>query len=91
VEAPKEGGFVLRKCFFFQFSAKNKEELAKRWGEIKHNRCVMTYQKMSRALRIYIKKEKVVKKMKRKLHYVFREEYLQSELQRMARELRDRL
>jgi len=51
----------------------------------------MTYQKMSRALRIYIKKEKVVKKMKRKLHYVFREEYLQSELQRMARELRDRL
>nr|XP_033783753.1 transcription factor PU.1 isoform X3 [Geotrypetes seraphini] len=60
----------------FQFSSKNKESLANRWGTQKGNRKKMTYQKMARALRNYGKTGEV-KKVKKKLTYQFSGEVLQ--------------
>ncbi|XP_043943049.1 transcription factor Spi-B-like isoform X2 [Protopterus annectens] len=61
----------------FQFSSKNKEELAKMWGLRKGNRKVMTYQKMARALRNYSRTGEI-KKVKRKLTYQFGDHVLKS-------------
>lgn len=68
--------WVDRKKGIFEFSSENKERLARQWGIAKNNRKMMTYQKMARALRIYIKKERVLKKMNKKLQYVFLPSFL---------------
>ncbi|CAK8672535.1 unnamed protein product [Clavelina lepadiformis] len=84
LENPKQYGnmikWVDRSSGLFEFNSKNKESLARAWGKAKNNRCPMTYQKMARALRIYIKKGTVMRKVKRKLRYTFLPEYLQKAL-----------
>lgn len=59
----------------FKFTSKHKEELSQKWGEAKRNRCVMTYQKMARALRNYINRGEVLRKVKKKLQYTFLPEF----------------
>uniref|UniRef100_A0A4W4GGT1 ETS domain-containing protein n=1 Tax=Electrophorus electricus TaxID=8005 RepID=A0A4W4GGT1_ELEEL len=54
----------------FHFISKNKERLAKCWGQRKGNRKAMTYQKMARALRNYSRTGEIVK-VRRKLTYQF--------------------
>lgn len=67
--------WVDREKGIFQFSSKNKETLANRWGTQKGNRKRMTYQKMARALRNYGKTGEI-KKVKKKLTYQFSPEVL---------------
>ncbi|XP_039263175.2 uncharacterized protein LOC120339159 [Styela clava] len=62
----------------FQFTSRHKEELSKDWGIAKKNRCTMTYQKMARALRNYINRGEVLRKVKRKLQYTFLPEFYRS-------------
>ncbi|XP_077449599.1 transcription factor Spi-C isoform X2 [Stigmatopora argus] len=59
----------------FHFVSKNKERLAKSWGQRKGNRKTMTYQKMARALRNYRHTGEIVK-VRRKLTYQFNPEVL---------------
>lgn len=54
----------------FHFVSKNKEKLAKCWGQRKGNRKTMTYQKMARALRNYSRTGEIMK-VRRKLTYQF--------------------
>ncbi|XP_054608644.1 transcription factor Spi-C [Dunckerocampus dactyliophorus] len=54
----------------FHFISKNKERLAKSWGQRKGNRKTMTYQKMARALRNYRHTGEIIK-VRRKLTYQF--------------------
>lgn len=68
--------WVDRKRGIFEFSSENKERLARQWGVAKNNRKPMTYQKLARALRIYIKKNRVLKKMNKKLQYIFLPSFL---------------
>ncbi|XP_078670460.1 ETS homologous factor-like isoform X1 [Branchiostoma floridae x Branchiostoma belcheri] len=63
--------WVNRTEGIFQFSSEHKEKVARRWGEIKGNRCVMSYQKMARSLRNYSNNNIVMKKVRRKLQYQF--------------------
>ncbi|XP_044300649.1 transcription factor Spi-B isoform X2 [Varanus komodoensis] len=62
--------WVQREAGIFQFSSKQKEVLAHRWGQQKGNRKKMTYQKMARALRNYSKTGEI-RKVKKKLTYQF--------------------
>ncbi|XP_062993765.1 transcription factor Spi-B [Elgaria multicarinata webbii] len=62
--------WVQREAGIFQFSSKQKELLAHRWGQQKGNRKKMTYQKMARALRNYSKTGEI-RKVKKKLTYQF--------------------
>ncbi|XP_071271829.1 transcription factor PU.1-like isoform X1 [Salvelinus alpinus] len=71
--------WVDREKGIFQFSSKNKETLANRWGTQKGNRKRMTYQKMARALRNYGKTGEI-RKVKKKLTYQFSPEVLRKVL-----------
>ncbi|XP_035671699.1 ETS-related transcription factor Elf-3-like isoform X1 [Branchiostoma floridae] len=68
--------WVNRKEGIFQFSSEHKEKVARRWGEIKGNRCIMSYQKMARSLRNYSNNNIVMKKVRRKLQYQFLPQWL---------------
>lgn len=59
----------------FHFISKNKERLAKCWGQRKGNRKTMTYQKMARALRNYSRTGEIMK-VRRKLTYQFNPDIL---------------
>ncbi|XP_054656757.1 transcription factor Spi-C [Dunckerocampus dactyliophorus] len=59
----------------FRFSARNKDQLAALWGQRKGNKRLMTYQKMSRALRNYARSGEIFK-VKKKLTYQFSENTL---------------
>lgn len=59
----------------FHFISKNKERLAKCWGQRKGNRKTMTYQKMARALRNYSRTGEIIK-VRRKLTYQFNADIL---------------
>ncbi|TNM91643.1 hypothetical protein fugu_020023 [Takifugu bimaculatus] len=59
----------------FHFISKNKEKLAKCWGQRKGNRKTMTYQKMARALRNYSRTGEIMK-VRRKLTYQFNPDIL---------------
>uniref|UniRef100_H2YJR5 ETS domain-containing protein n=1 Tax=Ciona savignyi TaxID=51511 RepID=H2YJR5_CIOSA len=48
----------------FEFISEKKEELSEEWGTKKKNHKKMTYQKLSRALRLYIRKDRVLYKEK---------------------------
>ncbi|CAH1257010.1 SPIC [Branchiostoma lanceolatum] len=63
--------WINRKEGIFQFSSEHKEKVAIKWGEIKGNRCTMSYQKMARSLRNYSNNNFVMKKVRRKLQYQF--------------------
>ena len=54
----------------FSFSSKYKDQVAALWGQRKGNRRLMTYQKMSRALRNYRRSGEIFK-VKKKLTYQF--------------------
>uniref|UniRef100_A0A8C4QS13 Transcription factor Spi-C n=1 Tax=Eptatretus burgeri TaxID=7764 RepID=A0A8C4QS13_EPTBU len=62
--------WVDRSKGIFQFSSRNKEELARTWGQRKGNRKPMTYQKLARALRNYEQTGEIIK-VKKKLMYQF--------------------
>ncbi|XP_070558896.1 transcriptional regulator ERG-like [Ptychodera flava] len=67
--------WVNKKNGIFKFESSRKEDIARKWGEQKGNRKLMTYQKMARALRDYSKKE-IIRKHRRRLHYVFLPKYI---------------
>uniref|UniRef100_A0A3Q4MJ48 Transcription factor Spi-C n=1 Tax=Neolamprologus brichardi TaxID=32507 RepID=A0A3Q4MJ48_NEOBR len=54
----------------FRFSSRNKDQVAALWGQRKGNKRLMTYQKMSRALRNYARSGEIFK-VKKKLTYQF--------------------
>ncbi|KAK7886107.1 hypothetical protein WMY93_025728 [Mugilogobius chulae] len=54
----------------FRFSSTNKDQVAAMWGQRKGNKRLMTYQKMSRALRNYARTGEILK-VKKKLTYQF--------------------
>uniref|UniRef100_A0AAQ6IU62 Transcription factor Spi-C n=1 Tax=Anabas testudineus TaxID=64144 RepID=A0AAQ6IU62_ANATE len=54
----------------FRFSSRNKDQVARLWGQRKGNKRPMTYQKMSRALRNYARSGEIFK-VKKKLTYQF--------------------
>ncbi|XP_051786653.1 transcription factor Spi-C [Erpetoichthys calabaricus] len=62
--------WVHQSSGMFQFSSENKDKLAEIWGRRKGNRKIMTYQKMSRALRNYARTGEITK-VKMKLTYQF--------------------
>ncbi|XP_077870424.1 transcription factor ets-4-like [Saccoglossus kowalevskii] len=70
----------------FKFLSKGKEQFALIWGQAKHNRKKMTYQKMARALRDYNKSNKL-EKVRKKLHYRF---ILKQSIDSLAMEVRMR-
>jgi len=82
LECPSKYGkmirWVDRRKGIFEFSSKNKEELAQQWGIAKKNKKKMTYQKLARALRIYIRKNRVLRKMNKKLQYMFLPSFLKA-------------
>ncbi|XP_031715150.1 transcription factor Spi-C [Anarrhichthys ocellatus] len=59
----------------FRFSSTNKDQVAALWGQRKGNKRLMTYQKMSRALRNYARSGEIFK-VKKKLTYQFSRETL---------------
>ncbi|XP_029318360.1 transcriptional regulator Erg [Cottoperca gobio] len=59
----------------FRFSSTNKDQVAALWGQRKGNKRLMTYQKMSRALRNYARSGEIFK-VKKKLTYQFSQETL---------------
>ncbi|XP_056132674.1 transcription factor Spi-B [Lampris incognitus] len=61
----------------FQFSSRNKDQVAALWGQRKGNKRPMTYQKMSRALRNYAHSGEIFK-VKKKLTYQFSRDTLRS-------------
>ncbi|XP_006812232.2 transcription factor Spi-C-like [Saccoglossus kowalevskii] len=67
--------WVNKEVGVFKFESANKEEIAQKWGQRKGNRKLMTYQKMARALRDYGKKG-IIRKHRRRLHYIFLPRYL---------------
>ncbi|XP_077994568.1 transcriptional regulator Erg-like [Glandiceps talaboti] len=67
--------WVNKEDGLFRFVSNNKEDIARKWGESKGNRKLMTYQKMARALRDYGKKG-IIRKHRRRLHYIFFPKYI---------------
>uniref|UniRef100_A0AAX7SGN2 Transcription factor Spi-C n=2 Tax=Pseudocrenilabrinae TaxID=318546 RepID=A0AAX7SGN2_ASTCA len=69
----------------FRFSSRNKDQVAALWGQRKGNKRLMTYQKMSRALRNYARSGEIFK-VKKKLTYQFSRDTLML-LQKCHRDL----
>ncbi|XP_078486351.1 transcription factor protein [Ciona intestinalis] len=91
LECPDKYGdkirWVDRPRGIFEFISETKETLAEEWGLRKRNQKVMTYQKMSRALRLYINKDQVMNKINRKLRYAFRQDFMHSMLPSSANQI----
>nr|XP_026690564.1 transcription factor protein isoform X1 [Ciona intestinalis] len=91
LECPDKYGdkirWVDRPRGIFEFISETKEILAEEWGLRKRNQKVMTYQKMSRALRLYINKDQVMNKISQKLRYAFRPDFMHSMLRSSANQI----
>ncbi|XP_070558063.1 uncharacterized protein [Ptychodera flava] len=71
--------WVKKEEGLFRFVSENKDKFARKWGERKGNKSLMTYSKMARALRHYGKKG-IFQEFRRRLHYKFNPNYIQKYL-----------